>query len=138
MKGEATLPKVRNPKQRRKGPGARTEVVRKQLLEQRQEILDLYEHDLKVGQKSSDEGAEDLVDRANSAYNREFMLSLSSSERGVLLQIEEALERLDKGEYGNCISCGDKIAAKRLQAVPWARYCIDCQELAEQGLLQES
>ena len=52
--------------------------VRKQLELQRQEILDLYQHDLEVGQRSGDEGgADDLVDRANNAYNREFMLALS-------------------------------------------------------------
>ena len=112
--------------------------LRNQLLVKRQEILDLYEHDLRVGQESSDEGAEDLVDRANSAYNREFMLSLSGSEREVLKEIESAIERVDAGEYGVCNACGEKIPAKRLQALPWARYCIDCQELVEQGLLQEN
>ena len=112
--------------------------LRNQLLEKRQEILDLYEHDLRVGQETSDEGAEDLVDRANSAYNREFMLSLSGSEREVLKEIESAIDRVDSGEYGVCNACEEKIPARRLQAVPWARYCIDCQELVEQGLLQDN
>ncbi len=98
----------------------------------------MYEHDLRVGQESSDNGAEDLVDRANSAYNREFMLSISGSEREILLQIENALERIDEGSYGTCVNCEEKINHKRLQAVPWARYCIDCQELVEQGLPLES
>lgn len=112
--------------------------LRNRLEVKRQEILDLYEHDLRVGQKTSDEGAEDLVDRANSAYNREFMLSLSGSEREVLKEIEGALERVEAGDYGFCQACEEKIPAKRLQAVPWARYCIDCQELVEQGLLQDN
>jgi DnaK suppressor protein len=111
---------------------------KKRLEEQRQDILDMYEHDLRIGKESSDEGAEDLVDRANSSYNREFMLSLSSSERDILKEIEAALRRLDEGEFGVCTACEDKIAPKRLQAVPWARYCIDCQELAEQGLLPDA
>ena len=98
----------------------------------------MYEHDLRVGQETSDDGAEDLVDRANSAYNREFMLSLSGSEREILKEIESALERIETDEYGVCGACEEKIPAKRLQAVPWARYCIDCQELVEQGLLQDS
>ena len=114
------------------------EAVRKQLQAKRQEIMDLYVHDLRVGQGLSDAGAEDLVDRANDAYNREFMLSLSGSERDALLEIEQALERLDSGAYGECNNCEEMIPPKRLQAVPWARYCIDCQEQAEQGLLAES
>lgn len=111
------------------------EALRKRLDQQRLEILSLYERDLRVGQRSSDEGAEDLVDRANSAYNREFMLSLSGSERENLLEIENALERIEDGSYGVCTHCNQKIILRRLQAVPWARYCIDCQELVEQGEL---
>lgn len=112
--------------------------IREQLLEQRQEILSLYEHDLREGQRASDEGSEDLVDRANSAYNREFMFSLSGTERDTLFRIEEALKKIDEGEYGNCAHCSSDIPVPRLKAVPWARYCIDCQELEEKGLLQES
>ncbi len=114
------------------------EMIRKRLKTKREEIMALYEHDLRVGQGLSDAGAEDLVDRANDAYNREFMLSLSGSERDALLEVEQALERLEQGGFGSCDHCDDKIPARRLQAVPWARYCIDCQEQAEQGLLPES
>ncbi len=124
-------------KRRAKGGGGTFDALKKRLSEQREEILSMYEHDLKVGQEKVDDGAEDLVDRANNAYNREFMLSLSGSERQILLEIENALERIDGGEYGVCFHCEEKIARRRLQAVPWARYCIDCQELVEQGILEE-
>ncbi len=117
--------------------GKSVEIARKKLLEKREEIRALYTHDLKVGQGMADAGAEDLVDRANDAYEREFMLSLSGTERDTLVEIDSALDRLDSGEYGVCAECSAKIPVRRLQAVPWARYCIDCQELAEQGLLQE-
>ena len=113
------------------------EELREQLMEQRQEIMDLYEHDLREGQRASDEGSEDVVDRANSAYNREFMFSLSGTERDTLFMIEEALGRLDDGGFGTCSNCENDIPVARLKAVPWARYCIDCQELDEKGLLQE-
>jgi len=117
--------------------GQTLEVIREQLLSQRQEILDLYEHDLREGQRASDEGSEDIVDRANSAYNREFMFALSGAERDTLFQIEEALRKLDVGGYGACSNCSDEIPEARMKAVPWATYCIDCQELEEKGLLQE-
>jgi DnaK suppressor protein len=132
------LPKASAAKKTRKSAKSGFAALKASLETQRQEILDMYEHDLKVGQEMSDEGAEDLVDRANSAYNREFMLSLSGSELEILKEIEEALERIDSGAYGVCAACQEKIAHKRLQAVPWARYCIDCQELAEQGLLPDA
>ncbi len=124
-------------KTRRGKKGDGVEAMREQLVRQRQEILDMYQRDLRVGQESSDEGAEDIVDRANNAYNREFMFSLSHNEREMLLQIEQALERIEGGSYGVCANCGGEIAPKRLTAVPWARFCIDCQEMQEKGLLRE-
>ena len=108
---------------------------RELLVEQRKRILDMYQHDLKLGKQRADEGPEDLVDQANNAYNREFMFQLSGNERQLLIQIEEAMERLEKGKYGICIECETEIAEPRLQAVPWARFCIDCQEKEEKGLL---
>jgi DnaK suppressor protein len=43
--------------------------------------------------------------------------------------VEEALDRLEAGDYGVCLSCDEPIAEKRLRALPWARYCVTCQEL---------
>ena len=111
------------------------DVVRERLLAQKQEILRLYRKDLKAGQDSSAESGEDLVDRANLALNRELMFSLSGTEREALIEIDEALSRLDEGIYGVCASCEAQIGAKRLEVMPSARYCIDCQELKEQGRL---
>lgn len=113
------------------------ESFREQLDVKRREILSLYEHDLRIGQGTNDEGAEDLVDRANSAQHREFLLSLSGAEHDLLLEIEQALVRIDSDGFGFCIHCDDEISGRRLQAVPWARYCVTCQERAEQGLLYE-
>lgn len=115
-----------------------SEVFRKKLVDHQKEILNLYEHDLRVGQEASDDGTEDIVDRANNSYNREFMFALSDTERQMLLEIEEALRRLDGGLYGTCLNCSDDIPKARLRAVPWARYCIDCQEQAEQGVVLEA
>ena len=111
---------------------------RERLLEHRQEMLNLYQRDLRAGQASTDEGTEDIVDRANNSYNRELMFSLSDAERNQLLAVDDALERIEAGSYGKCVNCGKDIGEKRLEAVPWARFCIDCQELAEQGMLEEN
>jgi len=117
-------------------PQDQYKALRERLQKQRDEILDMYKQDLKAGQESADDGTEDIVDRANNAYNRELMFSLSDAERTTLLQIENALLRMDEGAYGRCANCGQTINVLRLEAVPWARFCIDCQELAEKGLLE--
>jgi DnaK suppressor protein len=113
------------------------QALRERLLQQRQEILNMYNQDVRAGQESADEPTEDIVDRANNAYNRELMFSLSDGERVLLLQIEDAIRRLDEGTYGRCSNCGQTISMQRLEAIPWARFCIDCQELAEKGMLSE-
>lgn len=77
----------------------------------------------------------DLIDLAVKSYSRDFLLSLSERERKELFLIEDALARLDAGDYGICSHCGSKIPRSRLNAVPWARLCIVCQGLQEDGLL---
>jgi DnaK suppressor protein len=78
--------------------------------------------------------AQDLVDKAETSYTKEFLLSLSDGERELLLQIDEALKRLDHGEFGVCQVCTKDIAEKRLKALPWTPLCINCQEKAEEEL----
>ena len=112
------------------------ETLRQTLEAKRRELLNLYAHDVRMGQESNDESADDSVDRANNSFNRELMFTLSDSERQMLILVEEALERIGKGEYGDCTHCGQPIGLPRLNAVPWARYCIDCQESEERGILE--
>ena len=78
-------------------PQDRFEALRERLQKQRAEILDMYKQDVRAGQESADDGTEDIVDRANNAYNRELMFSLSDAERQTLLQIENALKRMEDG-----------------------------------------
>lgn len=111
--------------------------LRQALLDRRQRMFDLYDRDVRAGQESTQEGTDDLVDRANSAYNREFLFSLSNTERQQMMEIDEALARMDAGSYGFCQHSGKPIAIERLKAVPWARYSIEYQELAEKGLLED-
>lgn len=78
--------------------------------------------------------AQDLVDKAETSYTKEFLLSLSDGEREQLLLIDEALKRLEHGEFGTCQVCRKEIGPKRLLALPWTPLCIDCQEKAEEEL----
>jgi DnaK suppressor protein len=110
---------------------------RARLQAKKREIEAMYLNDLRSGQESNDSPTEDLVDRANNAYSRELSFSISDAERNLLLQVEEAIARIDGGRFGRCTHCGHSIARPRLEAIPWARLCINCQELLEQGLLPE-
>jgi DnaK suppressor protein len=87
-------------------------------------------------EETTEEATQDIADKAVSSYTREFLYSLSDSDRTTLLQIDEALTRIDVGTYGLCLNCGVPMAEKRLLAVPWTPYCVECQELSEKGLLE--
>ena len=75
--------------------------------------------------------AQDVIDKAETSYTKEFLLSLSDGEREQLLFIDEALKRLKRDEFGICQLCQQEIGRKRLEAVPWTPSCINCQEKAE-------
>ena len=75
--------------------------------------------------------AQDLADKAESSYTKEFLLSLSDAERDQLFQIDSALLRIERGEFGRCQTCQKEISKKRLNALPWTPLCIECQEKAE-------
>ena len=100
------------------------------------ELLDSYHRDKAAGNAQPDDGIQDLADKAASAYSKELNFSLSDGERNLLMAIEEAFNRMKDGAYGTCTNCGNTLGEKRLQAVPWTPFCIDCQELQEKGLLQ--
>ena len=106
------------------------------LRQKQHELLDSYERDKAAGNAQPDDGIQDLADKAASAYSKELNFSLSDAERNLLMLIEEAFNRMKDGNYGTCTNCGAEIGEKRLQAVPWTPFCIDCQELQEKGLLQ--
>ncbi|MDX6531525.1 MAG: DnaK suppressor protein [Blastocatellia bacterium] len=81
------------------------------------------------------EATQDPADMAANAYTKELMMSMSTNDRQLLESIDAALNRIDAGEYGKCIHCDEPILDKRLDAVPWARHCLRCQDLNERGLL---
>jgi DnaK suppressor protein len=90
------------------------------------------------GRTVDEDSAQDIADRAASSYTKEFLFHQSNNDRQLLQMVEKALLRIREGTFGECISCGKEINAKRLEAVPWTRHCIECQEKLEQGLLEEA
>jgi len=87
-------------------------------------------------EETTEELTQDIADKAVSSYTREFLYSLTDAERNTLLQIDQSLSRIEEGAYGFCLNCGVPMSEKRLEAVPWALHCVDCQELSEKGLLE--
>ena len=79
----------------------------------------------------------DPVDLAVRNYSKNVALAVSENESRQLVLIDQALLRIEDEEYGECQNCDEKINPKRLAAIPWARYCLNCQELLEQGLLED-
>ena len=108
--------------------------IKESLMAERDLILSkLGGNDLSV----DDSETPDPVDLAVRNYSKNVMLAVSENESKQLTMITEALERIEDDEYGLCQNCENKINPKRLTAVPWAKYCINCQELLEKGLLEE-
>lgn len=119
----------------RKASGDPFDQYRQSLLVRQEELLLDISRNRQVTVDTVDEQAQDMVDRATSAYTREFAFSLSEADRKALLLIEQALLRMDQGTYGVCVHCQGVVQEKRLEAVPWARHCLDCQEMQDKGLL---
>ncbi|HSB61336.1 MAG TPA: TraR/DksA C4-type zinc finger protein [Vicinamibacteria bacterium] len=113
----------------------RLKAFRERLLQKKQEILEAYTKNKNYGKEADGEGAQDIADKASNSYAKEFLFSLSNSERDLLQLVDEAILRIEDKRYGVCVSCEEEMNQKRLEAVPWARHCLACQEKQELGLL---
>lgn len=106
----------------------------KMLLEEKKEIIE-HLSEFQNESKAIDIGvAQDLGDKAESSYTKEFLLSLSDVERERLSLIDSALKRIRTQDFGQCLDCGKSITKKRLDAIPWAPHCITCQQKHEEEL----
>ena len=79
----------------------------------------------------------DPAEEAQTALSRELAIRALEQESCLLLAIKVALRRMDEGTYGTCCGCDEEISEKRLAAVPWAIYCLDCQESADSATRSE-
>ena len=76
-------------------------------------------------------------DQAQLTHDEFVSLHLNSMDYTQLRLVDEALDRLSSGDYGVCLACEEPIPAKRLRALPWARYCVPCQETAGAAIDRE-
>jgi DnaK suppressor protein len=111
----------------------------KKRLETRQQELRRTVSRTEQDGRTVDEGsAQDVADKAANSYTKEFLFHQSNNDRQLLAMVDSALLRMREGTFGECVACNEEIGAKRLDAVPWTRNCITCQEKLEQGLLEEA
>ena len=94
-------------------------------------ILSVLEQPLGKRDQIAIESSADALDQVQGATNREMAVRQLESESGRLREVREALRRVDEGMFGVCLRCDSDISLKRLDAVPWAAYCLNCQDQAE-------
>ena len=109
------------------------------LLEERRRVASALHHLHEQNSGSLEDETEEetydnhLADSATATLNREIDYSLEENSEHVLGAVRQALERIENGTFGTCVRCGKQIAEERLEAIPYATRCIDCQRLAEKG-----
>jgi len=116
----------------------RLKTYRDKLVTERDALLGVVGRNEDYGREADTEATQDPADKASNSYTKELLFSQSTNDRIILTQISEALDRMASEEYGTCVNCGQEIQPKRLDAVPWTRYCITCQDLTERGLLTDT
>lgn len=124
---------------------ASIEHFKRLLLEKRREIVsNVSEMEGEALKKSRLDATGDLssmpihmADIGTDNYEQEFALGLMDSERKLLREIDDALQRIEDGTYGICEGTGKPIPKARLEAQPWARYCVEYARMLEQGLVIE-
>ena len=104
---------------------------KKRLSEKHRQLLDEVGKTALYGKDQEDDSIKDLGDQANMAYTREFFFELGNGDRRLLRDVVSALQKIDEGSFGTCERCGEAISDKRLEALPFARYCIACQRTVE-------
>jgi RNA polymerase-binding protein DksA len=111
--------------------------LREQLLDRRQHLKqEIHDELMRDGSESAISLAgrvHDAQEESMSAMLTQFNLSMLSQHQQEMQELEIALARIDSGDYGDCIDCGEPIAAARLRAYPTAVRCIECQARHEQG-----
>ena len=107
------------------------ERFKKMLLKKKEEIISILSEAYSEGKEIDVGISQDVADKAESSYTKEFLFSLSETERKRLFMIDEAIKRIEDSSYGICQVCQNNIGKKRLVVVPWAPHCIECQEKEE-------
>jgi DnaK suppressor protein len=110
-------------------PAEQINKFRDVLSQKRDVLLEIVQR--KKEEEIEDVGVGDEADIASHSVEKEMLFELTDSEKQTLDMVEAALRKMDKGVFGACESCLRAIPKMRLQLMPWARYCVDCQSEQE-------
>jgi DnaK suppressor protein len=113
----------------------RLEYYKKKLVTRREELLRDIARTQREGREADEDPTVDLADKAANSYTKEFLFGQTHADRSRLQLVDDALARIRANTFGECISCHEELQQKRLEAVPWTRYCLACQEKQERGAL---
>ncbi len=104
----------------------------KKKLDEFRRLLEAKRNDLMAGTSDREEilieNAAEEFDRLQQQLNREVAIRNLDRESKLLKEVQSGLKRLDEGSFGTCLRCEEDIPEKRLKALPWAAYCVQCQE----------
>ena len=109
----------------------KTRDIRQRLSREYENLTKSINRNRTAAEELKQENTEDEGDLATISHNKELLYNLHESGFMRLRFVHEALKALDRGQYGECVRCGEDINEKRLVAVPWATLCIRCQEEVE-------
>lgn len=107
------------------------------LLQQKQSLEKAMLTAVEQGRETAADDTQDTADQAVLSYQKELLFSQGTNGHTQLTLVRQALERLREGNFGECVQCSVEIGPKRLEALPWTPYCIDCQEKFENGELED-
>jgi DnaK suppressor protein len=107
------------------------EQLRDKLENLRQESMQFLDRLKNESRSLEADSAQDSADRCVANLSKESLFEQSSQKRTILRLIEAAQQRMTKGSFGVCLTCGDEIQVRRLQALPWTQFCLSCQEELE-------
>jgi len=107
------------------------DVVRAKLLAEKDKILNDVSTKIRQESREPKRDSGDIYDIASDERERELSLMLGDRDRKKLSEIDLALERIEDGSYGECEDCGEPVAEKRLEILPFTRVCVDCQSKHE-------
>ena len=101
------------------------------LLRMRKEVLQEVNDSLAASLELGQDGVPDIGDMSANTYSRDVLLNLNEGQRRKIRDIDAALERMARGEYGICLRCEEQIEPRRLQVRPFSRYCVECKTEVE-------
>lgn len=105
--------------------------IRQKLKLRHQQLLELLKYLDDESEALDQDSTQDIAGRRLFAMSKKSLFEQARQQGIVLRMVNGALTRISEGSFGVCVSCGDDISARRLEALPWTQYCLRCQEVLE-------